>query len=81
VIISSLSEPNPSSDADRETVCEIINYHLSYDIRDKIVKTKRLGTFLNGPKPRRVLPILDSPSVAAEVLSRARLLRESSDAY
>jgi len=59
----------------------ILLTHFSYDIRNKMVKTKHLGTFLIGPKWRHVLLILDSPSVATEVLSHARFLRESSDMH
>jgi hypothetical protein len=79
VIISGLPETT-NQDEDLRSVAELCDSLLQMNIRSKVKSAKRLGKGVSN-KPRRLLVILTAESVAEDILSRARSLRNASDSY
>jgi len=79
VIVSGLSE-TANSKSDVTVFTELCRSALQMDVCNNIVSAKRLGP-ADRSKKRRLLIVFNSSSVAADVFSRARQLRQSNDKY
>ena len=76
IIISGLSDNNPTKDSDMEMVEDLLNYELSMDTRNKLISCRRLGSTEVG-KIRRLLVVLDSEISVSEIMHRAHFLTNS----
>jgi len=79
VILSGIVEGS----SDEESLRILCENHLYMKLPTKQYVTKRLGVSrLDGlPRPRRLLVLLQSESTVTDLLSRAKILRESADEY
>ena len=79
IVISGISECDTVEDID--VVIDLLGSVLRMDTRDKIVMMKRIGKIdtERRTQSRRLLVVFDTDSFAAEILSRAHLLREVYD--
>lgn len=79
IIISGITETDTIQDID--IVNDLLGSVLRMETRDKIVMMKRIGKINseNEMQARRLLVVFDSETVAAEILSRAHLLRDVVD--
>lgn len=84
VIFSGIPEPMTSQydhqQTDKQSVSDLCDTINCLNICDKIRSVKRIGKAF-GSKPRRLLIVLISESVAEDLIIRARLFRNSADSY
>ena len=83
IVISGLHESEPgeaSSETEAASVTDLCKSVLYSDIHSSIVSLKRIGKNV-GHRPRKLLVTLNSETLAQDLLSRAKLLRNSSDDY
>jgi len=78
IVVSGIREPTADTDTDFSLFTNICTRDLFFDVRNKIVATKRLGT-VNGAQTRRLLISFNSVNAVKDILSRAKLLRNSQD--
>jgi hypothetical protein len=82
IIVSGMRESTEQcSERDYSDLQDMCRNDLHVCIDSHVVATKRLGKSSSGGKPRRLLVTFDSESFAADMLSRARRLRDSSNSY
>lgn len=79
VIVTGLAEDGDGTD-DGNYLSELCEHELYMNIRTKLKSVKRIGKIIP-EKPRRLLATFYTESVAEDLLSRARDLRQSSDRY
>ena len=81
VVVSGLPERSATGPTDATRLNEISFGVLDYSLSEVVINTKRLGKTISNDKPRRILITMKSESAAAELLARARWLRDATDPY